>query len=313
MKKLSMMLSALVLTSTAVLAKEVVAAPVATVEPTVVVVEKECDTVAAPVSKDYKFVNFSLMHGKSITALGPNFKNTFLNVEIGGRKGAFDFYGFIEINDILQSESTSDLNKNSERAGNGNFFSILQPRLSINDITNTDLSFGPVKEVYLTGYLKAGDDGGYDSEFNPTNGLFITGLGLGSDVQVPWLGTVGLNFYKLWIGEDFNSERERNWDGYIAKANWFKPFYFFDNGTFLSYQGYMEYQFDAGYTDSFRTSDEFQWYNGLSWHTPNYALGYALKYTKNMINAKDGATLPWNGKKVDSTGIAHFVSATYKF
>lgn len=295
MKKLFITLSALLLSTVAVSAKEVVVAP-----------EKNIETVA--VSKDFKFVNFSLMHGSKMTALGPRFKDTYLEVEIGGRKGAFDFYGYIDISDIFQNDNSSDLNGGSDKSGSSNFFTELMPRLSINDLTDTDLSFGPVKELYLTGYLKAGDTDSFNN-----SGLFVYGAGLGSDIQVPWLGTMGLNAYALYIAEDFGSPREQSWNGYLVKNNWFKPFYFFDNGTFLSYQGYMAYQFNTGLSDTFRSNSEFQWFNGLYWHTTNYALGYGLKYTRNMIAARDGQTIPWNGKKIDSTGFSNFFAVTYKF
>ncbi|MGL6119190.1 MAG: outer membrane protein OmpK, partial [Fusobacteriaceae bacterium] len=289
---------------------EVVPVPVVTVEPTVAIVEKESETVAAPVSKDFKFVNFSLMHGNAMTGFGPRFKDTYLELEVGGRKGAFDFYGYIDISDILENDNSSDLNAQSKKNGSANFFAELMPRLSINDLTNTDLSFGPVKELYLTGYLKAGDT---DTSTPTQNGLFVYGAGLGSDIQVPWLGTMGLNAYALYIAEDFGSSREKSWNGYLVKNNWFKPFYFFDNGTFLSYQGYMAYQFNTGLTDSFRSNSEFQWYNGLYWHTSDFALGYGLKYTKDMIAAKDGETIPWNNEKIESTGFSNFFAVTYKF
>ncbi|MGL5125600.1 MAG: outer membrane protein OmpK, partial [Fusobacteriaceae bacterium] len=124
---------------------------------------------------------------------------------------------------------------------------------------------------------------------------------------------MGLNAYALYIAEDFGSSREKSWNGYLVKNNWFKPFYFFDNGTFLSYQGYMAYQFNTGLTDSFRSNSEFQWYNGLYWHTSDFALGYGLKYTKDMIAAKDGETIPWNNEKIESTGFSNFFAVTYKF
>lgn len=313
MKKLALTLTALLAVSSVAMAKEVVAAPVMAVEPAVVVIEETVEVVAeTPTSRDFKFVNFSLMHGRNMRAMGSKVKDTYAEIEIGGRKGAFDFYGYIDFADTLQSKRFSDSNIASEKGGNGNFFAELNPRLSMNDILNADLTLGPIKEVYLSGYLKAGDDGGLTYDGVAQRGLWVYGLGLGTDIEVPWLGTMGLNAHALYVAEDFGSEREGKWDGFLVGNNWFKPFYFFDNGSFLSYQGYMAYQFDAGYKDDYRTSDEFQWFNGLYWHTENYALGYGLKYSKNMINAKNGAELPW-GPTVDSTGFSHFFAATYKF
>ncbi|MGL4254441.1 MAG: outer membrane protein OmpK [Fusobacteriaceae bacterium] len=303
MKKLTLTLAALLAVSSVTVAKEIVAAPAVAIEPTVVVAEEKVDVVAeTPASRDFKFVNFNLMHGNGMTALGPKANDTYLEIEIGGRKGAFDFYGYIDFSDVVHNEEFSDFNEKSNEAGNTNFFAELMPRISMNELLDVNLSFGPVKEVYLAGYLKAGE-----------SDLWINGLGLGTDIEVPWLGTMGLNAYALYVAEDFDSEREEKWDGYLIKNNWFKPFYFFDNGTFLSYQGYMAYQFDAGYENkNMRTSDEFQWFNGLYWHSDSYALGYGLKYTKNMINGRDGGT-NFGGQEIESTGLSHFFAATYKF
>lgn len=236
MKKLTLTLAALLAVSSVTVAKEIVAAPAVAIEPTVVVAEEKVDVVAeTPASRDFKFVNFNLMHGNGMTALGPKANDTYLEIEIGGRKGAFDFYGYIDFSDVVHNEEFSDFNEKSNEAGNTNFFAELMPRISMNELLDVNLSFGPVKEVYLAGYLKVGE-----------SDLWINGLGLGTDIEVPWLGTMGLNAYALYVAEDFDSEREEKWDGYLIKNNWFKPFYFFDNGTFLSYQGYMAYQFDAG-------------------------------------------------------------------
>ncbi|MGL5963868.1 MAG: outer membrane protein OmpK [Fusobacteriaceae bacterium] len=304
MKKLSLTLAALLSVSSITMAKEIVAAPVVAVEPAVVVQEK----VEAPVSKDYKFVNFNLVHGNGMTGIGKAQQDTYLEIEIGGKKGAFDFYGYIDFSDALQNRKISDQNEDSDVAGNENFFAELKPRISMNELFNKDLSFGPVKEVYLAGYLKAGEQD-----------LWVNGLGIGTDIEMPWLGKMGLNAYALYIAEDFDSTREEKWDGYLVSANWFKPFYFFKNGTFLCYQGYMNYSFDANYDnskDSFvgqRTSDEYQWFNGLFWHSNDYALGYGLKYTKNMMNVEDGTFDASTGRNNDADGFSHFFVATYKF
>ncbi|MGL5058329.1 MAG: outer membrane protein OmpK [Fusobacteriaceae bacterium] len=308
MKKLSIMISALILSATSTFAKEVVPAPVATVEPTVVIVEKESETVVAPVSKDFKFVNFNMIHGREMTGIGKAQKDTYLEIEIGGRKGAFDLYGYIDFSDTLHNSRFSDENKDSDVSGNSNFFAELKPRVSMNDVFSTDLSVGPIKEVYLAGYLKAGD-----------GGLWVNGLGLGTDIQVPWLGKMGLNAYALYVAEDFGSTREGEWDGFMVANNWFKPVYFFNNGTFLSYQGYANYSFDINYNnqkDNYvgtRTTTEFQLFNGFFWHSSDYALGYGLKYTRNMMNVKDGSFDNVTQRNNDANGFSHFFIATYKF
>ena len=55
--------------------------------------------------------------------------------------------------------------------------------------------------------------------------------------MVPWLGKIGLNLYGTYDGN------RKDWNGFQISTNWFKPFYFFENGSFISYQGYIDYQF----------------------------------------------------------------------
>ncbi len=112
-----------------------------------------------------------------------------------------------------------------------------------------------------------------------------------------------------YVRENFGAENERKWDGYILSTNWFKPFYFFPNNSFISYQGYLDYKFGANeIADSTDRSDtSVEWFNGLYWHSNRYAVGYGLKYYKDMALLKDG------GFAGETSGFGHYFSVTYKF
>ena len=92
---------------------------------------------------------------------------------------------------------------------------------------------------------------------------------------------------------------------YQFSANWFKPIMNFENGSFLAYQGYVDYQFgmDSDYVTSTDGGATFQ---GLYWHSKRYALGYGLKIFKDVYGIDDTP-----GFK--SSGFSHYISATYKF
>lgn len=269
---------------------------VETVKAELVETQKKVPVIEEGHERDNKWVNFNLISGNNMHGFGKTKDDTYGEIELGGRKGAFDFYGYIDFLDALHSES-SDFNSKEETKSN--FFTELQPRVSIDSLLNKNLSIGPVKEWYIAGYVKAGDDA-----------LWTNGIGLGSDIEVPWLGKVGLNVYALYVEEDFRSSREGDWNGYLAKTNWFKPLYFFENGTFIAYQGYMNYMWDAGYDSkkdgSSRSQDEFQMFNGLAFHHKDFALQYGLKYVKDMCNVDDR-----NGN--NATGFEHYFIASYKF
>ena len=141
-------------------------------------------------------------------------------------------------------------------------------------------------------------------------------MGLGSDVEVPWFGKTGVNFYTRFIEENYGASNENSFDGYVAHINWFKPIYNFSENRFVSFQGYLDYEFgsDLDNNDTYRTSDSLQSYLGLWLHDKKWALGYGLKAYKDMTQWKDGQKPSFgNGKETDTTGFAHYFNVAYKF
>ncbi len=230
---------------------------------------------------DYKFLQFNLMG--AFDELPGESSHDYLEMEFGGRSGIFDLYGYVDVFNL-----TSD--PGSDKAGEDKMFMKFAPRASLDAITGADLSFGPVEELYIASVMEWG---GGASSVNSQK------VGLGSDVNVPWFGKVGLNFYATYDSD------KKDWNGYQISTNWFKPFFFFDNGSFISYQGYIDYQF--GMKEEYSSaSNGGAMFNGIYWHTDRYALGYGLKAYKDIYGIKDS-----DGFK--STGVAHYLSATYKF
>lgn len=243
---------------------------------------------------DYKWSQFNLMY--AFDELPGESSHDYLEMEFGGRSGIFDLYGYVDIFNLANSPS-------SDKATAPKMFMKFAPRVSLDALTQTDLSFGPVQELYFAtlfnwnGAATTNSDGSINSA--SVNNSF---WGLGSDVMVPWLGKVGLNFYGLY---DLN---KKDWNGYQISTNWFKPFYTLDNGSFVSYQGYIDYQF--GVNDDFGalySSNGGAMFNGIYWHSDRYAVGYGLKAYKDIYGLKDG------GLAGKTTGVSHYVSLTYKF
>jgi nucleoside-specific channel-forming protein len=246
---------------------------------------------------DYNWLQGNLMY--AVNELPGESDHDYLELEFGGRSGILDYYGYADVFNLTSSDS-------SDKADSEKIFIKFAPRISLDGLTGTDLSFGPVQELYFATLFNWGGGGStvYDAtgtaiETETVNNSF---WGIGSDVMVPWLGKVGLNFYGLY---DLN---EKDWDGVQVSTNWFKPFHFFENGSFISYQGYIDYQF--GVNDDFaalKTDNGGVWYNGIYWHSENFALGYGLKAFKDVYGLKDGG---FAGK---TTGFGHYFAATYKF
>ena len=235
---------------------------------------------------DYNWMQGNLMY--AVNELPGESDHDYLELEFGGRSGILDYYGYADVFNLTNSDS-------SDKDGQDKIFIKFAPRISLDGLTGTDLSFGPVKELYFATLFNW--SGG--NEDTTVNNSF---WGLGSDVMVPWLGKVGFNVYGLY---DLN---EKNWDGFQVSTNWFKPFHFFENGSFISYQGYIDYQFGVDDSNSGLKNDNGGvMFNGIYWHSDNYALGYGLKAFKDVYGLRDGG---FAGK---TTGFGHYFAATYKF
>lgn len=232
---------------------------------------------------DYKWMQFNIMG--AINQMPTGSDHDYLEMEFGGRSGIFDLYGYVDVFNLTTDSS-------SDKAGADKMFMKFAPRMSLDAVTGKDLSFGPVQELYIASLLEW--DGGNDP-WSVNNQK----IGIGSDVNVPWFGKVGLNLYKTYLGTD------KKWNGYHLATNWFKPFKFFENGSFLSYQGYIDYEFGRD-EDATHTSSGLGWFNGLYWHSDRYAVGYGLKVFKDVYGLKDRPGF-------EASGVGHYVAVTYKF
>lgn len=253
---------------------------------------------------DYKWMQFNAMYsiGEKPENPASGDQHNYLEMEFGGRSGIFDLYGYVDIFN-LANEDTKNGDKNPG-SKSSKLFMKFAPRVSIDALTGKDLSFGPVQEVYFSTLFNWD---GLNGE-----GVNSTFWGVGADVNVPWLGKTGMNLYGYY---DMNA---KEWNGYQFSANWFKPFYFFDDKSFLSFQGYIDYQFGAdeaywpavenGPLVKGKSTNGGNIFFGLYWHSDRYALGYGLKGFKDVYLLTDGGATG-----LESTGWSHYLSATYKF
>ncbi|MGR5141737.1 outer membrane protein OmpK [Photobacterium sp. DNB23_23_1] len=243
---------------------------------------------------DYKWLQFNLMYALEELPRSPDAHSghDYLEMEFGGRSGIFDLYGYVDVFDLTDHDA-------SDKNDGVKIFMKFAPRLSLDAMTKRDLSIGPFQEFYIATLFNW--DGGYtkESDFPPVNNSF---WGIGSDVQVPWFGKVGLNLYGLY---DINN---KDWNGLQLSTNWFKPFYTFPNDSFIAYQGYIDYQFAAD--DTFKGNSQANhggvMFNGFYWHSDRYAVGYGFKLYNDVYLIEDTSSF-------ESTGISHYFSVTYKF
>ncbi|MBD1564989.1 nucleoside-specific channel-forming Tsx family protein [Vibrio sp. S12_S33] len=235
---------------------------------------------------DYKWMQFNLM--AAIDELPGESSHDYLEMEFGGRSGIFDLYGYVDVFNLLSNPS-------SDKDGAEKIFMKFAPRMSLDAATGKDLSFGAVQELYVSTLMEWGGNSGGNSGVNTQK------IGLGSDIMVPWLGKIGLNLYGTY------DSNKKDWNGFQVSTNWFKPFYFFENGSFISYQGYIDYQFGMETGKGYATSSSGgAMFNGIYWHSDRFAVGYGLKGYKDIYGIKDTDAFK-------STGFGHYLAVTYKF
>lgn len=237
---------------------------------------------------DFSWMQFNYMYALNEKPdFSPRSGHDYLEMEFGGRSGLFSLYGYVDVFNPSERES-------SDKNGSPKLFMKFAPKISLDALTGKDLSFGPVKEVYISTLFN------WDGSADGVNNSF---WGVGADVEVPWLGKTAMNLYGLY---DLNT---KDWNGYQFSANWFKPLHNFDNGSFVSFQGYVDWQFgaDAKYDSGVQTHSASGGaaFFGLYWHSQRFALGYGLKTYKDVYLLTDG--------EFDSSGVSHYFSATYKF
>ena len=261
---------------------------------------------------DYLWSQFNIMYAVGEKPSDSDSKHhDYLEMEFGGRSGVVELYGYVDVFNLFNT----DANHSDKKDGASKMYMKLAPRFSIDGMTGKDLSFGPVQELYIATQFNWGGGqitGTRDNDVQGGEPVAIVGdvnnsfWGLGADVMVPWLGKVGVNLYGLY---DLNN---KDWNGYQFSTNWFKPIVNFDNGSFISYQGYIDYQFGAtNKGDAYvpKGSHGGAMFNGIFWHSERYALGYGLKAYNNIYTIKDGAGIVG----LESTGFAHYFSVSYKF
>ncbi|CAM3032329.1 outer membrane protein OmpK [Moritella viscosa] len=268
-------------------------------------------TVAADYSdglhkKDYRWMQFNMMYAvNEKPSSEDNLVHDYLELEFGGRSGIFDLYGYVDVFNLANTDSTDSDKIN----GASKLFMKLAPRFSLDAMTGKDLSFGPVQEVYIATLFNWGGGGITGTDSN--GGAIVGGVnnsfwGVGSDVSVPWFGKVGMNLYGLY---DLNA---KDWNGFQFSMNWFKPFVTFDNDSFIAYQGYVDYQFSADAINDLyvpTTTHGGVMFNGIYWHSARYSLGYGVKIYKDVYTIEDGGGIV----ALDSSGFAHYFAVTYKF
>ncbi len=167
------------------------------------------------------------------------------------QKDWFDFYGYIDAPVFFGGNSTAKgiWNKGSP------LFMEIEPRFSIDKLTNTDLSFGPFKEWYFANnYI-------YDMGRNDSSRAPVYGSGYRYRYR-PANEPVAERLRQVPVAE-LRRLNENEWDGYRFKVKYFVPLTDLWGGS-LSYIGFTNFDWGSDLGD-----DNFYDLNGKHARTSN--------------------------------------------
>lgn len=202
---------------------------------------EEGATADGPYLSDWYHQNLTAIGSKNIR-FGPQpVDDIYLEYEFFGRKGPLDLYGYIDFPKFFGTGNGADsgiFDKGSP------VFMELEPRLSIDDMSGKDLSFGPFKEWFVAfDYI-------FDWGHNTANRQNTLYAGLGTDIDTGSPLGLSFNFYKRRQWENYGAGNEHSWDGYRAQLNYSYPLGNFSNGASLTYVGFTNYDFGSDLRDS---------------------------------------------------------------
>ena len=93
---------------------------------------------------DYKWMQFNAMYAFNELPSDGSSGHDYLEMEFGGRAGIVDLYGYVDVFNLFTQDS------GDKAFGANKMFMKFAPRFSLDAITGTDLSFGPVQELYFS-------------------------------------------------------------------------------------------------------------------------------------------------------------------
>lgn len=133
----------------------------------------------------------------------------------------------------------------------------IEPRFSIDKLTNTDLSFGPFKEWYFANnYI-------YDMGRNKDGRQSTQYMGLGTDIDTGLPMSLSMNVYAKYQWQNYGAANENEWDGYRFKIKYFVPITDLWGGQ-LSYIGFTNFDWGSDLGD-----DSGNAINGIKTRTNN--------------------------------------------
>lgn len=204
------------------------------------------------------FVNNVNVVWSQNTRYGPNPANSlYLEYELMGRQGIFDFYGYVDI------PKTFGIGNDNVAGiwdkGGSRLFADLQGRMSINGLLGKGRNNSFLKEYFVA--LNYIGNFGKSKDYASAHSLWY---GLGVTVNTYSKLNLDVNFYLRKTFTNYGSGNEHSWKGYRIKLNWNYPICSLFNGNgALTYVGFGDYDFGLDKRPKDRPSENISSNNAL--------------------------------------------------
>lgn len=249
--------------------------------------------------------------GSYHTRFGPLLNNdVYVEYEAFTSQPWFDFYGYIDIPKTFAWGNGND--QGVWDRGGSPFFMELEPRLSLNQLTDTDGRIGPFKTWYIA------NDYIYDqgSDRDSRQNSWYMGLGTDVDTQTTWLPQLALNVYAKHQWANYRASNENHWDGYRFKVKYRAPLTTLWGGE-LNYIGFTNIDWGSSLHKhaTTRTRGAVASSHVLALSYPHWHYGFVARYFHHGGQWADGTTLGINtdATRINSTGWGYYLLAGYRF
>lgn len=247
--------------------------------------------------------------GSYDTRFGPHLTNDlYLEYEAFARKDWFDFYGYI---DLPKAFGTSSSHHKGIWDNGALFFMEIEPRISLDKLTNTHLGFGPFKEWYFSNnYI-------YEMGHNGRTQQSTWYMGLGTDIDTQTPLVLSMNVYSKYQAENYGAENEHRWDGYRFKVKYALPLTSLWGGK-LSYIGFTNFDWGSDLAEKAgptRTSNSIASSHILALNYKHWHYSFVARYFHNGGQWAEGKTVNFGEGpfKLQSTGMGYYLVLGYNF
>lgn len=260
----------------------------------------------------YEPWNFTVLEGSLIkgnalpNGWGTSEKDVILEVQGTTRYNLLDLYWFVDRSNIFKNSKLSDKNGIDANYTYGE----ISPRISLDGLTGTNLSFGPISEWFIATQFDFDNVHGKNQWTGQNEGLRKYYVGIGNYISIPEMKYMKFDYFKTnlyarYVEKNYG-RNEDQWDGYLFNIAYGGTIYKFENGMKFGFSGWLDYDFGAKNSSEFnkQTHDSLQWQNQIRFYLNN---NLSVSYTYQINNHFSQVDQNSSNKNNESFGIHYAI------